>query len=168
MATDTDGPVDLYVAAYLDEDAARGDWDAIKQLADDDVIKVEGLILVSRGTDGKINVKDDFHTTGKGAAWGAVGGAIVGLIFPPSMLAGALVGAGAGAGVGGLISHSEKADIRDDVQDSLPLDSSGIVGMFDEQWEAAVDQALTKASTVSKNKVDATSAKALTDAVKSV
>ena len=29
MATDTDAPVDLYVAAYLDADAARADWDVI-------------------------------------------------------------------------------------------------------------------------------------------
>jgi uncharacterized membrane protein len=167
MAKDTEAPVDLYVAAYLDADAAREDWDAIKELADAGDIKVEGLILVSRGTDGKISVKDDFHTTGKGAAWGAVGGAVVGLIFPPSMLAGALVGAGTGAGVGGLISHGEKSDIKDDVKDSLPVDSSGIVAMFDDEWAAAVAKALGKASTVSKNQVDPTSAKALTDAVKS-
>ena len=52
-ASDADAPVDLYIAAYPDPDAARGDWDAIKQLADDDVIKVDGLILVSRRTDGR-------------------------------------------------------------------------------------------------------------------
>lgn len=33
MATNTDAPVDLYIAAYLDPDAARDDWDAVKQLA---------------------------------------------------------------------------------------------------------------------------------------
>ena len=88
MASTTDAPVDLYIAAYGDPDAARADWDAIKQLAADDVIKVDGLILISRRTDGKIHVDDDFHTAGKGAAWGAVGGAVIGLIFPPSLLAG--------------------------------------------------------------------------------
>ena len=105
MATDSNAPVDLYVAAYLDPDAARADWDAIKQLADDDVITVEGLILVSRRSDGKIHVDDDFHTARKGAAVGRdrrCGGR---LIFPPSLLAGALVGAGAGLGMGGLVSH---------------------------------------------------------------
>ena len=29
MKTDTNGVVDLYVAAYPDPDAARGDWNAI-------------------------------------------------------------------------------------------------------------------------------------------
>ena len=65
------------------------------------MIKVDGLILLSRRSDGKIHVDDDFHTARKGAGWGAVGGAVIGLIFPPTLLAGALVGAGVGAGVGG-------------------------------------------------------------------
>jgi uncharacterized membrane protein len=145
MATNTDAPVDLYVAAYADADAARADWDVIKQLATDDVIKVEGLILVSRRSDGKIHVDDDFPTARKGAKWGAIGGAVVGLIFPPSLLAGALVGAGAGL-VGGLVSHGQKAVIKADVEDALPLNSSGIVALFDEQWATDVDKALGKAS----------------------
>jgi uncharacterized membrane protein len=161
MATDQTAPVDLYVAAYLDADAARYDWDAIKRLASDDVIKVEGLILVSRRSDGKIHVDDNFHTAGKGAAWGAVGGAVVGLIFPPSLLAGALVGAGAGLGIGGLVSHGQKAEIKADVEDALPLDSSGIVALFDEQWATDVDKALSKASKVTKDQVDGKSAEAV-------
>ncbi len=158
MTADTDAPVDLYVAAYANADAARDDWDAIKQLATDDVIKVEGLILVSRRSDGKIHVDDDFHTAAKGAAWGAVGGAIVGLIFPPTLLAGALVGAGAGLGIGGLVSHGQKAVIKADVEDALPLNSSGIVAMFDEQWATDVDKALTNAANVTKDQVDGKSA----------
>ena len=61
MSSTTNAPVDLYIAAYNDPDAARDDWDAIKQLAQDDLIKVDGLILVSRRADGKIHVDDDFH-----------------------------------------------------------------------------------------------------------
>ncbi|MEK6438453.1 DUF1269 domain-containing protein [Pseudonocardia sp. T1-2H] len=158
MASATDAPVDLYIAAYGDPDAARGDWDAIKQLAADDVIAVDGLILVSRRSDGKIHVDDDFHTARKGAAWGAVGGAVVGLIFPPSLLAGALVGAGVGGGVGGLMSHAEKKAIKAEVEDTLPLNSSGIVAMFEEQWATAVDDALPHATNVTKEQVDPNSA----------
>ena len=158
MASETDSPVDLYIAAYDDPDAARGDWDTIKQLAHDDVIKVDGLILVSRRTDGKIHVDDDFHETRKGAAWGAVGGAVVGLIFPPALLASAAVGAGLGAGAGALVSHGRKEEIRADVEDTLPLDSSGIVAIFEEQWADDIDKALSKASNVTKEKVDPESA----------
>ena len=80
MSPAANAPVDLYIATYPNPDAARGDWKTIKQLAKDDVIKVDGLVLVSRHADGKIHVDDDFHETRKGAVWGAVGGAVVGLI----------------------------------------------------------------------------------------
>jgi uncharacterized membrane protein len=109
---DTDAPVDLYVAAYADPDAERGDWDTINQLAEDDAIKVDGLILVNRRSDEKIHVDDNSHQARKGAAWGAVGGAVIGLIFPPTLLAGAAVGAGVGAGAGGLLSHAQKSVIK--------------------------------------------------------
>ncbi|WP_405066482.1 DUF1269 domain-containing protein [Kribbella sp. NBC_01510] len=158
MGSDSNAPVDLYIAAYMDADAARGDWDAIKQAASDDVIKVDGLVLVSRDADGKINVDDDFHTARKGAKWGAVGGAVIGLIFPPSLLASAAVGAGAGLGIGALKSHREKAAIKADVEDALPPNSSGIVALFEEVWVADVDKALSHADKVTKNEVDADSA----------
>jgi uncharacterized membrane protein len=158
MASSTDAPVYLYIAAYDDPDAARGDWDAIKQLAHDDVIKIDGLVLVSRRHDGKIHVDDDFHEAARGAAWGAVGGAVVGLIFPPSLLIGAAVGAGIGAGTGALVSHGEKAEIKADVEESLPLNSSGIVVMFEERWADHVEKALSNSSNVTKEKVDGDSA----------
>lgn len=158
MGSDKNAPVDLYIAAYTDSQAAQGDWDAIKQAASDDLIKVDGLVLVSRGTDGKINVDDDFHTAAKGAAWGAVGGAVLGLIFPPSLLASAVVGAGAGLGIGGLKSHREKKAIKADLEDTLPLNSSGIVALFEETWVTDVDKALSHADKVTKHEVDADSA----------
>ena len=158
MASSTDAPVDLYIAAYPDPTAAQADWAAIKQLAQDDVINVDGLILVSRRADGKIHVDDDFHETRKGATWGAVGGAVIGLIFPPAILASAAVGAGIGAGAGALVSHGRKEEIKADVEDTLPLDSSGIVALFEEQWEDDIDKALSKASNVTKEKVDPDSA----------
>jgi uncharacterized membrane protein len=165
MPSDTDAPIDLYIAAYADPDAARGDWDAIKDLAEADKIKVDGLILVSRRSDGKIHVDDDFHQTAKGAKWGAIGGAVVGLIFPPSLLAGAAVGAGLGAGTGALLSHGDKAEIKADVQETLPLNSSAIVAVFEERWANDITKALPNASNVTKEKVDKASADAVKAAV---
>ena len=124
----------------------------------EDLIKVDGLILVSRTDDGKIKVDDDFHETRKGAALGAVGGAVIGLIFPPAILASAAVGAGIGAGAGALVSHGRKEEIKADVDDTLPLNSSGIVAIFEERWEDDIDKALSNASNVTKEKVDPESA----------
>ncbi|MEV4262599.1 DUF1269 domain-containing protein [Kribbella sp. NPDC049584] len=158
MGSDSKAPVDLYIAVYPDAGAAAGDWDAIKQAASDDVIKVDGLVLVSRDSDGKIHVDDDFHTARKGALLGAAGGALIGLIFPPSLLAGAAVGAGAGLGLGGLKSHREKKEIKADVEDTLPPNSSGIVALFEQTWVTDVDKALSHAGKISKHEVDADSA----------
>jgi uncharacterized membrane protein len=158
MASATEAPVDLYIATYADPDAARLDWDAIKQLATDDAIKLDGLVLVSRRGDGKIHVDDDFHETRKGAGWGAVGGAVVGLIFPPALVASAVAGAGIGAGAGALVSHAHKEEIKEDVEDTLPVNSSGIVAIFEERWADDLDQVLSNASNVTKEKVDKGSA----------
>ena len=85
MTSNDDNPVDLYIAAYSDAGAAQADWDAIKQLAKDKAIMVDGLVLVSSDANGKIDVKDDFHVVGGAATLGAAGGLLVGLIFPPAI-----------------------------------------------------------------------------------
>jgi uncharacterized membrane protein len=119
---------------------------------------VDGLILVSRRYDGKIHVEDDFHTARRGAKWGAVGGAVIGLIFPPALLASAAVGAGVGLGAGALLSHGAKAEIKANVEEALPLNSSGIVALFEERWVSDVDKAMAHADKVTKEQVDAESA----------
>ena len=151
-------PVDLYIATYSDPGAAQEDWDDIKQLARDDVIAVDGLVLVSRNDDGKIEVKDNANDVGRGAAVGAVGGAIIGLIFPPAFLASAAVGAGVGAGAGAIRDRREKKEIKADVEEVLPPGSSGIVALFEEQWVENVEKALANADNVNKHEVDADSA----------
>jgi uncharacterized membrane protein len=164
MAPSSDSPVDLYVAAYADANAAQADWDAIKQLADDKVIMVDGLVLVRRDADGKIHEKDNAHIVGGTAILGAAGGLLVGLIFPPAFLASGVVGAGIGAGVGGLLSHHEKKEIKAEVADDLPPNSSGIVAVFEEQWAPEVTKALNGATNVSEHKVDRQSVEKAKDA----
>ena len=154
----SDAPVDLYIATYSDPDAAQEDWDDIKQLARDKVIMVDGLVLVSRGDDGRIEVKDDANDVGRGAALGAVGGAVIGLIFPPALIASAVVGAGMGAGTGAIVDRHQKKEIKADVEDVLPPGSSGIVALFEERWVDDVENALEKADKVSKHELDDKSA----------
>ena len=108
--------------------------------------------------DGKIDIKDNAHTVGHGAAWGAGIGLLIGAIFPPALLASGLVGAGVGAGTGGLISHAEKSAIKDEVADDVPPGSSAIVALFEGRWVADIEKALPKADKVSKHQVDKQSA----------
>ena len=74
MSEQSQGPIDLYVAAYADPDAAQADWDAIKELARQDVIEVDAATSVSRDMDGKIDVKDNFHVVGVAAGLGRPAG----------------------------------------------------------------------------------------------
>lgn len=165
--TDSNAPMDLYIAAYADADAAQGDWDALDALESDGVVKLDGVALITRDVEGKIEVKDTAHTTAHGAGWGAVGGAVVGLIFPPAILGAAAVGAGIGAGTGAILSHADKQAVKEDVEDVMPNNSSGIVALFEEQWVDQVDKALANADNVSKRDVDSDSAKQTAQAAKS-
>ena len=69
-----------------------------------------------------------------------------------------MVGAGVGAGAGGLVSHGREEGDQGDVEDRLPLNSSGIVAIFEERWAEDIDKALSNASNVTKEKVDKESA----------
>ncbi len=157
----TKGPVDLYIAAYSDPAGAGRDWADLKRLEADGMIKLEGLVLVNRDQYGKIHVAEDTHDVRKGSLVGVVGGLVVGIIFPPSLLAAGLVGAGVGAGVGGLVSHHDKQEIKADVDEVLPTNSSGIVAIFEERWGERLDAALMNADVVKKEKIDGASAERL-------
>ena len=151
MGDKDDTEQDLYVAAYSDPSTAEEDWKALKQLAADDVIKVEALALVNRDSDGKVHVKDTRNEPGIGAVVGAVGGVLVGLIFPPALLASAAVGAGVGAGAGSVIDRVTKRKIKSDVEWAVPVGGSGVVVIFDEQWVSEVEKALTRADNISRH-----------------
>ena len=56
------------------------------------------------------------------------------------------------------MSHGQKEEIKADVDDTLPLNSSGIVAIFEERWADDIDKALSNASNVTKEKVDSDSA----------
>ncbi len=159
MASDSGTPVDLYIVTYSGPETAQSDWDGIKRMADQKVIAFNALVLVSRGTDGKIDIEDDAHGKGDATKIGAVGGLLVGALFPPAFLVSGLVGAGIGAGVTGLRSHSEKKEVKAEIEDDLPPGSSAIVGMFDARWAADIfEKSLPKADKIIKHEVDPESA----------
>ena len=71
------------ISNYSEPATAEEDWNMLKGLVADDVIKVGALALVNRDHNGKVHVKDTTNEPGIGAVVGDVGGALVGLIFPP-------------------------------------------------------------------------------------
>ena len=154
MAKDSDVPVDLYIAAYGDADAAEEDFDALKELVRDGLIFMDVAVLVSRDAEGKLTVKENAHEVAKGGMVGALGGFVLGLIFPAGVIAATVVGGAAGAGIGGLTSHQREHEIKKELEDVLPPDSSGIVAIFEEVWVEQVEKALAKAGKIDKEKID--------------
>ena len=56
------------------------------------------------------------------------------------------------------MSHHDKKEIKADVEETLPINSSGIVAIFEERWADDIAKALPNASKVTKQKVDKDSA----------
>jgi uncharacterized membrane protein len=157
MAKD-ENPVALYIAAYNDENAARGDYDALKELVKAGAIFVDVAVLVSRDDEGKLYVKENAHEVAGGTMVGAAAGLLIGLIFPPAFLASGVVGGAIGASVGKLVKMDRTSDIKKEVEDVLPAGSSGIIAMFDITWKPKVDEALKNASKIDQEEVSPESA----------
>ena len=160
-------PVDLYIATYGDADSAQADFDALKELVKEGVIFVDVAVLVSRDSEGKITVKENAHEVAKGSMIGAAAGFVIGLLFPPALIASTVVTGAGGAAVGGLLSHHREHEIKKNVEDVLPENSSGIIAIFDEIWVTQVEKALAKAAKVDKEKVDKDSMEQVKEAAKS-
>ena len=64
---------------------------------------------------------------------------------------------GAGRVAQSAVDHHKK-EIKEEVADSLPPGSSGVVALFDERWVVEVEKATAKADKVSKHEVDQDSA----------
>ena len=159
-----DDPKVLYIAAYNDPDSAQGDFDALKELVREGAIFIDVAVLVSRDDEGKIKVDENAHEVAGGTMVGAAGGFVIGLLFPPALIAATVFGGAAGAGVGGLVSHHRGNEIKKDVEQVLPVGSSGIVTVFDVTLKPRIDEALSKATKVDEEEVDPASVERVKDA----
>src|SRR6478672_13193687 len=96
---------DVLIAAYLIEDLAKRDFDAVVKLAEDGAITLEGIVLVEKDSDGDVHVTETGdHLGRKGLAIGGGVGLAVGLLAPP-LLASAVIGTAAGALIGKFARH---------------------------------------------------------------
>src|SRR6201989_1480578 len=91
---------DVLIAAYLVEDLAKQDFDAVMKLAGDETITVEGVVLVQKDAEGEVHVTETGdHLGRKGLELGGGVGLVVGLLAPPLLATTAV-----GAAVGGVAS----------------------------------------------------------------
>ena len=157
----SDTPKDVMIAAYLFEDLAKKDFDAVVKLAEDKAITVEGVVLVQKDSDGDVHVTETGdHLGRKGLKLGGGVGLVVGLLAPP-LLATTAVGAAGGAVAGRFAKHRLESGIGDKMDAALPPGSGGVMAVYDADDASAVEQAVANAVKTSVAHIDGASAKEL-------
>jgi hypothetical protein len=148
-------PVDLYIAAYDDADAAQEDFDALKELVKDGVIFMDVAVLVSRDAEGKLTVKENAHEVAKGGMVGRARRARARADLPggchrghgrrrPRRVRGSAVSCPTTA------STRSRRRSRTSCLRTPPASSRS----FDEVWVEQVEKALAKAEKIDKDKID--------------
>ena len=157
----SDDKKDVLIAAYLIEDLAKRDFDAVVKLAADKEVSLEGIVLVQKDSDGEVHVTETGdHLGRRGAKAGGGVGLVVGLFAPP-LLAATAVGAAAGAVTGKFARHRLESGIGEKMDAALPPGSGGVIAVYDSDGAAAVDGALGNAVKKSVAQIDGTKAKEL-------
>lgn len=111
--------VQLIVAAFNDEEAARQALDQLKMAQAEGLIDIQDAAVLRKDHDGKLHIKETSDWgTGRGAAIGGVAGAAVGLIAGPALL----VPVAVGALIGGLSAKWRDSGQRDDQLEQLGKD----------------------------------------------
>jgi uncharacterized membrane protein len=152
---------DVLIAAYLFDDLAKRDYDAIMQLVEDQAITVQGVVLASKDESGEMQVvQAGDHTVRKGATLFGGAGLVVGLFAPP-LLAATAVGAGVGALAGKFAKHRVASGIETKLDDTLPAGSAALIAIYDHGDGDAVAQAIPNAIKTSIAVIDGASAKEL-------
>ena len=157
----SDNPKDVLIAAYLIEDLAKKDFDAVMKLAEDKTITVEGVVLVQKDAEGEVHVTETGdHLGRKGLELGGGVGLVVGLLAPP-LLATTAVGAAAGGVASKFAKHRLESGIGEKMDAALPPGSGGVLAVYDADGASAVENALANAVKTSVARIDGASAKEL-------
>lgn len=151
----SDGAYTLLAADFADTDIALEAYEALKKAEDGATVKIDGVVVVRRNADGKLEVqKATDHSTREGLTWGAVGGAVLGVLFPPSIIGSALV-VGAGGGIiGKLRERHHKKELAKELEDAIEPGHSGIIALVSNPGEVKIRQALEKADRIVEKAID--------------
>jgi uncharacterized membrane protein len=139
-------PVQLIVAAFNDEKAAKEALDALKEAQKEKLLKIENAAILRKDEKGKLHITETADMGGKkGAVLGGVAGAAIGLIAGPLLLVPAAFGALAG-GLAAKLRDSGFSDARlEMLGEGLKPGSSAIVAVVEHTWTAQVEKALAEA-----------------------
>jgi len=142
----SDVPVQLVVAAFQEEKAAKEALATLKEAKKAGLIKIENAAVLRKDEKGKLHIKETQDMGGgKGAAFGGVAGAAIGLIAGPALV----VPAAVGALVGGLTAKLRDTGFSNQrlekLGEGLQPGSSAIVAVVEHTWVDKVEEALAEA-----------------------
>jgi uncharacterized membrane protein len=157
----SDEQYDVLIAAYLFDDLAKRDYDAIMDLVESKAIKVQGVVVASKDADGEMHVVEaGDHAVRKGAKVAGGVGLVVGLFAPP-LLAATAVGAGVGAAAGKFAKHRVESGIEDKMDDVLAEGTAMVIAVYDHAGADLVEEAIPNAIRTSVAQIEGTKAKDL-------
>ena len=163
----TDGAYALLVADFADTESAWTAYEDLKAVEDGATVAIEGVVVVKRGEDGKLDIqKATDHSTRSGLRWGVVGGIALGVIFPPSILGSAAALGAAGAATGKVRQMHHRSELADELEDSIAPGHSGIVALVSDPGEVKIRQALDDADAIVERAVDDAAAEDIKAAAK--
>jgi uncharacterized membrane protein len=124
---------ELIVVAFDSPDEADRALTELQRLQKEYLVDLEDAVVVVRGPDGKLRVKQSVDLIGAGAAtgalWGSMWGTLVGLLFMNPLIGlatGAALGAGAGALSGALTDYGIDDDFIRKLGQSLQPGTSAL------------------------------------------
>ncbi len=159
----SDGAYTLLVADFSDTVTAWNAYEDLKSAEDGRTVEIEGVIVVKRSADGKLEIqKATDHSTKSGLKWGVVGGVALGVIFPPSILGSAAVAGSAGALVGKLRQRHHHGELEKQLEDAIQPGHSGLLALVSDPNALKIRKALELADAI----VESTIAKVEADDIK--
>lgn len=151
----SDGAYTLFVADFSETDTAWQAYEALKSVEDGRTVEIEGVIVVTRDAEGKLDVqKATDHSTKHGLKWGLVGGVALGVLFPPSIIGSAAVLGGAGAAAGKVRQRHHQRELEAELQDAIAPGHSGILALVSDPSALEIRKALDKADAIVEKAVD--------------
>ena len=163
IAAASDGAYTLIVADFADTATAWEAYEALESVEDGHSVAIEGVVVVKRDADGKLEVqKATDHSTKSGLKWGIVGGVALGLIFPPSIIGSAAALGAAGAATGKIRQLRHRGQLTDQLENSIQPGHSGILALVSDPGVVEIRKALARADAIVEGAIE----KAAADEIK--
>ena len=167
VAAASDGAYTLIVADFADTATAFEAYEALKSIEDGRTVAIEGVVVVKREADGKLEIQQATdHSTKSGLKWGLVGGIALGVIFPPSIIGSAAALGGVGAATGKIRQLHHRGELADELEDSIAPGHSGILALVSDPGVVQIRQALAAADAIVEGAVERVAAEEIKAAAK--